>query len=100
MDKLRTENVKLLKERDQEVEAKEALRLEYSLLQQHEKKQKVKKDRLKDMLNHSEEIINNRRDELEMLRNNLADAESKVDSLTAETFHLNTGSCSHNHLIC
>jgi hypothetical protein len=83
--------LELLKDKEKDIELTATLKLEYDLLQQHDKKQKVKRDRLKDMLHHSEEVIGSRRDELDILRNDLADSEAQVDSLNAETYHLNAG---------
>ena len=51
----------------------------------------MKRDRLRDLLSHSEEVMETRRDELEQLRSDLAESEGQVDSLNVETYHLNIG---------
>jgi len=87
----KAKNSELQQELDKQVDSLATLKLEYDLLKQHDKKQKVKRDRLTDMLQHSEQVIDSRRDELEGLRSSLADAESQLDSLNTETYHLNLG---------
>lgn len=84
----------LKKQLDKQVDTFATHKLEYDLLQQHDKKQKVKRDRLKDMLDHSEQVLGNRRDELDGLRSSLAEAEAQIDSLNVETYHLNLGDLS------
>ena len=89
---LQQKHILLTKQLESKEENLSELQLKKEVLEHREKKLSAKIEKLNAMLKHSEEVIDRQRSQIENLRNELIDTEAKADSLSTETYHLNSGS--------